>query len=97
MKYIYRLSSWKLDNFLKLLTVNFKYKNFLKTFYPQTQIPWKITSVVHFIMSYVDPALDNIQILFCFIIWLNLIQHFSLAVRGLESSILAGACRFATL
>ena len=57
----------------------------------QTQIPWKITSVVPFIMSYVDIPLVNKQILFCFIIWVSRIQPSSLAPRGIELSILNGA------
>ena len=55
---------------LKLLTVGLKCKN-IKLFLSskalfQRQIPWKFTSVVHFIVYYVDPALVINR--FCFVL-----------------------------
>lgn len=88
---------------LKLSTVGLKHKSiklflFSKVF--QRQIPWKITSTVHFTLYYVDPANRFLFFFlingFCFALLFDYVSGNSSYWQSGESSILDGAFKFAT-
>lgn len=86
---------------LKLSTVGLKHKNiklFLSSKVFQRQIPWKITSTVHFTLYYVDPANRFFFLIngFCFALLFDYVSGNSSYWQSGESSILDGAFKFAT-